>query len=98
MVLKLEETNESLQEQCRSQDIIIANLDEQVDHLLSIEQTLSLEKENAEREAKCWASEAMSYHVQADDAKNYALALIGIAQQIAEGEPMTRTEFHHFLG
>ena len=37
MVLKLEETNESLQEQCRSQDIIIVNLDEQVDHLRSIE-------------------------------------------------------------
>ena len=30
MVLKLEETNKSLQEQCQNQDTIIANLDEQV--------------------------------------------------------------------
>nr|TKS15863.1 uncharacterized protein D5086_0000028980 [Populus alba] len=71
---------------------------EMVDHLLSIEQTLSSEKENAEREAECWASEAMRYHVQADDAKNYALGLRGIAQQIADGEPMTRNEFHQFFG
>ena len=49
MVLKLEETNKSLQEQCQNQDTIIANLDEQVDHLLSIEQTLSSEKENAKK-------------------------------------------------
>jgi len=72
MVLKLEEKNESLQEQHQNQDVIIANLDEHVDHLLSIEQTLSSEKENAERKAECWASEAMRYHVQANDAKNYA--------------------------
>ena len=72
MVLKLEEKNESLQEQYQNQDVIIANLDEHVDHLLSIEQTLSSEKENAERKAECWASEAMRYHVQANDAKNYA--------------------------
>ena len=98
MVLKLEEANESLQEQCRSQEIIIAKLDEQVDHLLSVEQTLSSEKESAEREAECWASEAMRYHVQVDDAKNYALGLKGIAQQIADGEPMTRNEFHRFFG
>jgi dephospho-CoA kinase len=38
MVLKLEEKNESLQEQYQNQDVIIANLDEHVDHLLSIEQ------------------------------------------------------------
>jgi peptidoglycan hydrolase CwlO-like protein len=94
MVLKLEEKNESLQEQHQNQDVIIANLDEHVDHLLSIEQTLSSEKENAEREAECWASEAMRYHVQANDAKNYASGLRGIAQQIADGEPMTRNEFH----
>jgi predicted RNase H-like nuclease (RuvC/YqgF family) len=75
MILKLEETNKSLQEQCQNQDTIIANLDEQVDHLLSIEQTLSSEKENAKKEAECWASEAMRYHVQAYDAKNYALGL-----------------------
>ena len=47
--------------------------------MLSIEQTLSSEKESAKREAECWASEAMSYHVQADDAKNYALGLKGMA-------------------
>ena len=98
MVLKLEEKNESLQEQHQNQDVIIANLDEHVDHLLSIEQTLSSEKENAEREAECWASEAMRYHVQANDAKNYASGLRGIAQQIADGEPMTRNEFHRFFG
>jgi hypothetical protein len=34
----LEEKNESLQEQHQNQDVIIANLDEHVDHLLSIEQ------------------------------------------------------------
>jgi len=98
MVLKLEEKNESLQEQYQNQDVIIANLDEHVDHLLSIEQTLSSEKENAEREAECWASKAMHYHVQADDAKNYASGLRGITQQIADGEPMTRNEFHQFFG
>jgi chromosome segregation ATPase len=97
MVLKLEETNKSLQEQCQNQDIVIANLDEQVDHLLSIEQTLSSEKENAEREAECWASEVMRYHVQPDDAKNYASGLRGIAQQITDGELMTRNEFHQFF-
>jgi len=69
-----------------------------VDHLLSIEQTLSSEKQNAEREAECWASEAMRYHVQADEAKNYASGLRGIARQIADGEPMTRNEFHRFFG
>ena len=98
MVLKLEEKNESLQEQHQNQDLVIANLDEHVDHLLSVEQTLSSEKENAEREAECWASEAMRYHVQADDAKNYASGLRGIAQQIADGELMTRNEFHRFFG
>ena len=98
MVLKLEEKNESLQEQCQNHDTIIANLDEHVDHLLSIEQTLSSEKEKAEKEAECWASEAMRYHIQADDAKNYALGLRGLAQQIANGEPMTRNEFHQFFG
>ena len=55
-------------------------------------------KKNAEREAECWASEAMRYHVQADDAKNYASGLKGIAQQIADGEPMTRNQFHQFFG
>ena len=98
MVLKLEEKNESLQEQHQNQDLVIANLDEHVDHLLSVEQTLSSEKENAEREAERWASEAMRYHVQADDAKNYALGLRGLAQQVADGEPMTRNEFHQFFG
>ena len=98
MVLKLKEKKESLQEQCQNQDTIIPNLDEHVDHLLSIEQTLSSEKENAEKEVECWASEAMRYHVQADDAKNYALGLRGLAQQIADGEPMTRNEFHQFFG
>jgi chromosome segregation ATPase len=98
MVLKLEETNKSLQEQHQKQDVIIANLDEHLDHLLFIEQTLSSEKEKAEKEAECWASEAMRYHVQADDAKNYALGLRGLAQQIADGEPMTRNEFHQFFG
>ena len=44
MELKLEEVNESLQE------IIIAKLDEQVDHLLSIEQTLSSEKKKVQKE------------------------------------------------
>ena len=44
MVLELEKANGSLQEQCHNQDKVIANLDEQVDHLLSIEQTLSSEK------------------------------------------------------
>ena len=98
MVLKLEEKNEALQEQCQNHDTLIANLDAHVDHLLSIEQTLSSEKEKAEKEAECWASEAMRYHVQADDAKNYALGLRGLAQQIADGEPMTRNEFHQFFG
>jgi chromosome segregation ATPase len=98
MVLKLEEKNESLQEQCQNHDTIIANLDEHVDHLLSIEQTLSSEKEKAEKEAECWASEAMRYHIQVDDAKNYALGLQGLAQQIADGEPMTKNEFHQFFG
>jgi hypothetical protein len=40
----------------------------------------------------------MRYHVQVDDAKNYASGLRGIAQQIADGEPMTRNEFHQFFG
>ena len=52
MVLKLEEKNESLQEQYQNQDVIIANLDEHVDHLLSIEQTLSSEKENAKKKSR----------------------------------------------
>ena len=69
-----------------------------MDHLLSIEHTLSSKKENTEREADNWASEAMHYNVQANDAKNYALGLRGIAQQIAYGEPMTRNEFHQFFG
>jgi len=98
MVLKLEETNKSLQEQCQNQDTIIANLDEHLNHLLSIEQTLSSEKENAEKEAECWASEAIRYHIQADDAKNYTSGLRGISQQIEDGEPMTRNEFHQFFG
>ena len=37
MVLKLEEKNEALREQHQNQDVIIANLDEHLDHLLSIE-------------------------------------------------------------
>jgi len=50
MVLKLEEKNESLQEQHQNQDVIIANLDEHMDHLLSIEQTLSSEKKKMQKE------------------------------------------------
>jgi hypothetical protein len=40
----------------------------------------------------------MRYHVQPYDAKKYALGLRGLAQQIADGEPMTRNEFHQFFG
>jgi hypothetical protein len=94
MVLELEKANGSLQEQCQNQDKISVNLDEQVDHLLSIKQTLSSEKKNAEKKkAKRWAFETMCYHIQVDKAKNYASRLRGITQQIADGEPMAKDEF-----
>jgi hypothetical protein len=89
----LEKANGSLQEQCQNQDKISVNLDEQVDHLLSIKQTLSSEKKMQKKKAKHWALEAMCYHIQADKAKNYASRLRGIAQQIADDEPMAKDEF-----
>ena len=45
------------------------------------------------KKAKHWALEAMCYHIQADKAKNYASRLRGIAQQIADDEPMAKDEF-----